>query len=110
MMGRASAYAAAHRDARRRGCGLRAIYVPYGMRLLPITCVAIVGLLGLGSMSAACVSGTSEPDAAIMKIIGGWPQAFAPRRAEALGFVAESSFDDIIRIHIEDERGGDWVR
>ena len=28
------------------------------------------------------------------------------RRAESLGFAAESSFDEIIRIHIEDELGG----
>jgi hypothetical protein len=28
------------------------------------------------------------------------------KRARALGFVAEASFDDIIRAHIEDELGG----
>ncbi len=47
-----------------------------------------------------------EPDAAIERIVGGWPHRFDPRRAEALGFTAESSFADIIRVHIEDELGG----
>ncbi|MGJ3261660.1 MAG: NAD-dependent epimerase/dehydratase family protein, partial [Salinarimonas sp.] len=47
-----------------------------------------------------------EPDAGIARIIAGWPRAFAPARAHALGFRAEESFDAIIRVHIEDELGG----
>ncbi|MFC6489606.1 D-erythronate dehydrogenase [Nitratireductor sp. GCM10026969] len=47
-----------------------------------------------------------EPDPAIRAIVAGWPTDFDARRAEALGFVAEKSFDDVIRIHIEDELGG----
>ena len=47
-----------------------------------------------------------EPDATIAKIVAGWPRDFAPKRAIELGFKAESSFDDIIKIHIEDELGG----
>ena len=47
-----------------------------------------------------------EPDALIARIVAGWPSRFDPRRALALGFRAESSFDDIIRAHIEDELGG----
>jgi D-erythronate 2-dehydrogenase len=47
-----------------------------------------------------------EPDATIMRIVEGWPQRVEARRALALGFHAESSFDDIVRIHIEDELGG----
>jgi nucleoside-diphosphate-sugar epimerase len=47
-----------------------------------------------------------EPDAVIQKIVAGWPSDFNPARAVALGFRAESSFDDIIRVHIEDELGG----
>ena len=47
-----------------------------------------------------------EPDPVIAGIVAGWPQAFSARRAESLGFVAESRFDDIIRAHIEDELGG----
>ena len=48
-----------------------------------------------------------EPDATIMKIVEGWPRNFAPERASALGFRAERDFEEIIRIHIEDELGGD---
>jgi nucleoside-diphosphate-sugar epimerase len=47
-----------------------------------------------------------EPNETIMKIVSGWPRNFAPERALALGFRAESSFDDIIRVHISDELGG----
>tara|TARA_R110002020_G_scaffold18929_9_gene65361 strand:+ start:8382 stop:9365 length:984 start_codon:yes stop_codon:yes gene_type:complete len=47
-----------------------------------------------------------EPDPAIMRIVSTWPRGFAAERAKALGFKAESSFDEFIRIHIEDEMGG----
>jgi nucleoside-diphosphate-sugar epimerase len=46
-----------------------------------------------------------QPDPTIMRIVEGWPCNFDPRRALALGFRADASFDDIIRIHIEDELG-----
>lgn len=50
------------------------------------------------------------PDPFIMGIVDGWPRNFEARRARELGFTtAESSFDDIIRIHIEDELGGNFV-
>ena len=44
-----------------------------------------------------------EPDPTIMRIVEGWPRNFNPKRALALGFRADSSFEQIIRIHIEDE-------
>jgi nucleoside-diphosphate-sugar epimerase len=47
-----------------------------------------------------------QPDPMIMRIVGGWPSRFDARRAVALGFRADDSFDDIIRIHIEEELGG----
>lgn len=47
-----------------------------------------------------------EPDAAIQKMVGGWARDFIPKRALALGFKADSSFDEIIKVHIEDELGG----
>lgn len=46
------------------------------------------------------------PDALVMRIVAGWPSRFDARRAHALGFAVEKSFDDIIRAHIEDELGG----
>jgi D-erythronate 2-dehydrogenase len=51
-----------------------------------------------------------EPDPFIMGIVNGWPRNFDARRARELGFTtAEKTFDDIIRIHIEDELGGKFV-
>ena len=51
-----------------------------------------------------------EPDPFIVGIVGGWPRNFDARRARELGFTtAENSFDDIIRIHIDDELGGNFV-
>lgn len=46
------------------------------------------------------------PDPLVTRIVAGWPRRFDPRRALALGFAAEPSFDEIIRVHIEDELGG----
>jgi D-erythronate 2-dehydrogenase len=39
-------------------------------------------------------------------MVAGWPRAFDARRATALGFRAEASFDEIIRVYIDDELGG----
>lgn len=50
-----------------------------------------------------------NPDPLVARIVDGWPRRFDPQRARALGFVAESSFDDIIGVHIEDELGGKIV-
>jgi nucleoside-diphosphate-sugar epimerase len=50
-----------------------------------------------------------EPDATIMRIVEGWPRNFNPERALALGFTAEANFEEIIRIHIADELGGEWT-
>lgn len=47
-----------------------------------------------------------EPNPDIRKIVAGWPRNFDARRALGLGFEAETSFDDIIKIHIEDELEG----
>ena len=51
-----------------------------------------------------------EPDPFIVSIVAGWPRDFDPRRALQLGFTtAERTFDDIIKIHIEDELGGKFA-
>ena len=44
-----------------------------------------------------------EPDPAVAKIVTTWPQRFEATRAQALGFVAESTFDEIIAAYVEDE-------
>jgi nucleoside-diphosphate-sugar epimerase len=50
-----------------------------------------------------------QPDPLVARIVAGWPRRFDPRRALTLGFRGEASFDDIIRVHIEDELGGKIV-
>ncbi len=47
-----------------------------------------------------------EPDETIMRIVAGWPRNFSVSRAASLGFKAETSFEEIIRVHLEDELGG----
>jgi nucleoside-diphosphate-sugar epimerase len=48
----------------------------------------------------------SEPDETVSRIVAGWPRRFDAKRAHALGFRAESSFEEIIRVYVEDELGG----
>jgi nucleoside-diphosphate-sugar epimerase len=47
-----------------------------------------------------------EPDPFIQGIVAGWPRTFDARRAAALGFKAERTFDEIIKVHVDDELGG----
>ena len=44
-----------------------------------------------------------QPDPLIQRIVEGWPRNFDARRALELGFRADASFDEIIRIHVADE-------
>jgi nucleoside-diphosphate-sugar epimerase len=57
-----------------------------------------------GDKVAARIRRQSDPT--IERIVGGWPQRLEAKRARALGFEAETSFDDIVRAHIEDELAG----
>jgi D-erythronate 2-dehydrogenase len=50
-----------------------------------------------------------EPDPMIERIVGNWARGFDPKRAIALGFTAESTFEEIIRAHVDDELGGRFV-
>ncbi|MBX3518556.1 MAG: SDR family oxidoreductase [Xanthobacteraceae bacterium] len=51
-----------------------------------------------------------EPDQTIMRIVSGWPRNFDTSRAKSLGFTtAEETFDDIVKLHIEDELQGNFV-
>jgi D-erythronate 2-dehydrogenase len=51
-----------------------------------------------------------ESDPLVERIVDGWPQRIEARRARELGFKAEGSFDEIVRIHIDEDRGGTFVR
>ena len=46
-----------------------------------------------------------ERDPEIEAIVAGWPQAFEAKRARSLGFEAETEFDEIVRVYLEDEMG-----
>jgi nucleoside-diphosphate-sugar epimerase len=47
-----------------------------------------------------------QPDETIIRIVAGWPRLIEAKRARALGFVAEPTFEEIIRVHVEDELAG----
>ncbi len=47
-----------------------------------------------------------EPDPFVQGIVAGWPRNFEARRAIELGFRAEQSFEEIIRVHVTDELDG----
>jgi nucleoside-diphosphate-sugar epimerase len=73
-----------------------------------VSCTVAEQIAALTRIAGAKVAARirREPDETISRIVAGWPQRFDARRAQALGFRAETSFDDIVRIHIEDELGG----
>ena len=50
-----------------------------------------------------------QPDELIMRIVAGWPHRLEGKRATELGFKVESTFDEIIRVHIEEDLGGKFV-
>ena len=47
-----------------------------------------------------------KPDPFIQKIVDGWPPEFNTDKALALGFVKDSSMEDVINAFIEDELNG----
>jgi nucleoside-diphosphate-sugar epimerase len=47
-----------------------------------------------------------EPDEALLRIVSTWPGRFDASRARKLGFEAEETFEEIVRVHVEDELGG----
>jgi nucleoside-diphosphate-sugar epimerase len=45
------------------------------------------------------------PDETIWAIVQNWPTRFEAKRSRALGFAAEDSFDEIVKVYVEDELG-----
>ncbi len=62
--------------------------------------------LGRVAGSAAVRRIRRVEDPAILKIVEGWPRNFDAARARSLGFEAEASFDEIVRVYVEDELDG----
>lgn len=50
-----------------------------------------------------------QPDEMIVRIVDGWPQRMDAARARTLGFQVENTFDEIIRLHIDEDLGGRFV-
>lgn len=76
---------------------------------MPGVCCTVgeqIAALGRIAGSRAVARIRRVPDPLIARIVAGWPARFDPRRALALGFRAEQTFDEIIRVHIEDELQG----
>ncbi len=46
------------------------------------------------------------PDPTIARIVAGWPRDFDTARAQKMGFRAETSFQEIIEVYLDDEMGG----
>ena len=44
-----------------------------------------------------------EEDAAIMKLVRTWPGDFITTRAESMGFVCDTNYDDVVRAYMDDE-------
>ena len=85
----------------RRNFNMPGLSATVGEQIAALTKVA-------GSAVAARIQ--REPDSTIATIVSGWPPNFDASRAIALGFTAaETAFEDIVRIHIEDELGGTFV-
>lgn len=55
----------------------------------------------VGSDAVALIR--QEADPTIVSIVAGWPETFNAARAKALGFEAETSFESIIKVYLEDE-------
>lgn len=81
----------------------------YAMPGLSVTVADMIA--ALERVAGPGVTGRIErqPDPFIAGIVAGWPRAFEARAAQELGFAADADMETIIRIHIEDELGGDFV-
>jgi nucleoside-diphosphate-sugar epimerase len=81
----------------RRSVTMPGLSATVGEQIAALTRVA-------GAKAAALIRRERDPQ--IEAIVAGWPRDFDAKRATDLGFRAESSFDEIIRAHVEDELGG----
>jgi len=76
-----------------------------------VCCTVAEQIAALRRIAGERVAARVRPahDPLIARIVEGWPQRIEARRARELGFKAESSFHEIIRIHIDEDRGGSFV-
>jgi D-erythronate 2-dehydrogenase len=62
---------------------------------------AIAALRRVGGDQAANLVSV-QPDPAVVKLVSTWAARFDTARANAMGFEADASFDDIIRSYIDE--------
>jgi nucleoside-diphosphate-sugar epimerase len=76
-----------------------------------ICCTVADQIAALGRVAGDAVAARirRQPDEQVMRIVAGWPSRFDARRAIALGFEADVSFEDLIRAHIADEMDGKFT-
>jgi nucleoside-diphosphate-sugar epimerase len=76
-----------------------------------VCCTVAEQIASLRRIAGERVAARIRPaeDPLVARIVAGWPQRIEARRARDLGFKAESSFDEIVRIHIDEDRGGTFV-
>ena len=76
-----------------------------------VCCTVAEQIAALGRVAGDRVAGRirREHDELVARIVAGWPQRIEARRARELGFNAEGSFEEIVRIHIDEDRGGTFV-
>ena len=80
----------------------RALLLP-GLRVSQAESVAAIGRVA-GNRKVGRIEFKIDPD--IQAIVDNWPKGSHSARAEALGFKGDSSMDDIVQAHIEDELSG----
>ena len=76
-----------------------------------VCCTVAEQIAALGRVAGDRVAGRirREHDELVARIVAGWPQRIEARRARELGFKAEGSFEEIVRIHIDEDRDGTFV-
>jgi nucleoside-diphosphate-sugar epimerase len=79
--------------------GLTAINMPGLSATVADQIAALRAVAGQGAVDLI----DRVPDDRIAAIVNTWPRGFDTARARALGFVAETSFDEIVRVYLDDD-------
>jgi nucleoside-diphosphate-sugar epimerase len=69
---------------------------------ISVTVADMLAALEIVKPGAACLV-QAAPDPAVADIVGGWPAAFAPLRAPALGFTRHEPLVDVIKAFVADD-------
>lgn len=76
---------------------------PINLPGITVTVAAMVAALGRVAGSAATGRVRFREDAAVQRIVSGWPARFDVGRALALGFKRDEGFEDLVRQFLADE-------